>query len=164
MSFLDQQSVDDLLAQVQAETSAVAADAGVSASGSGDALEIDGEMEPPPVSGGAASAEDTGLAGEFAPPPVLPAGASSEYRRLLAIDVPVIVRLGQRRMTVGEVMRMSVGAILEFHKPSDEELELLVNNKPVGKGHAVKVGENFGIKITKIGPLRETIRKLGGLA
>ena len=41
-------------------------------------------------------------------------------------------------------------------------MELLVNNKPVGRGNTVKVGENFGIKITAIGPVKELIQKLGG--
>jgi flagellar motor switch protein FliN/FliY len=89
-----------------------------------------------------------------APPP--------ELRRLLAIEVPVIVQLGTRRMSVAEVMRFSVGAIIEFQKSADEDLDLLANNKPIGKGHAVKVGENFGIKLTTVGPVKETIRKLGG--
>jgi flagellar motor switch protein FliN len=89
-------------------------------------------------------------------------GANSpDVQRLLAIEVPVIVQLGTRRMTVGEVMRFAVGAIIEFSKSAEEELELLANNKPVGKGHAVKVGENFGIKLTHIGSVKETIRKLG---
>ena len=87
---------------------------------------------------------------------------SPDVQRLLAIEVPVIVQLGVRRMNVGEVMRLAVGAIIEFSKSAEEELELLANNKSIGKGHAVKVGENFGIKLTGIGSVKETIRKLGG--
>ena len=86
---------------------------------------------------------------------------SPELRRLLAIEVPIIVQLGIRRMVVGEVMRFSVGSIIEFHKASDEELVLLANNQSIGKGFAVKVGENFGIKLTNISSVKETIRKLG---
>ena len=87
--------------------------------------------------------------------------ATGEVARLLAIEVPVIVQLGMRRLTVGEVMRLAVGAIIEFGKSAEEELDLLANNKPIGKGYAVKVGENFGIKVTTISPVRETIKKLG---
>ncbi len=83
--------------------------------------------------------------------------------RLLAIEVPVIVQLGIRRMTIGEVMRLGVGAIVEFSKSAEEEMDLLANNIPIGKGHAVKVGENFGIKVSSIGSVKETIRKLGGV-
>jgi flagellar motor switch protein FliN/FliY len=89
-------------------------------------------------------------------------GPNRDLVRLLAIEVPVIVQLGRRRMTVAEVMRFAVGAIIEFSKSADEDLELLANNKAIGKGHAVKVGENFGIKISAISPVKETIRKLGG--
>ena len=86
---------------------------------------------------------------------------SPEIQRLMAIEVPIIVQLGVRRMNVGEVMHFAVGAIIEFSKSAEEELELLANNKDIGKGYAVKVGENFGIKLTHIGPVKETIRKLG---
>jgi flagellar motor switch protein FliN len=114
--------------------------------------EIAGELMTPGSAGATGGPSDE----LFRAPP-------SDVHRLLAIEVPVIVQLGMRRMTVGEVMRLAVGAIVEFHKPSDEELELLASNKPIGKGHAVKVGENFGIKITAVGPVKETIRKLGGV-
>jgi len=159
MSFLDQTSVDDLLAQVQAQAAAIGgtpAEAVSAVTG-----EIPGDTEAPGQVPG-----DAALAGEFAPPPtaakVAPHALNSEYRRLLAIEVPIIVQLGQRRMNVGEVMRLAVGAIIEFDKSADDELELLINNKSVGRGHAVKVGENFGIRLAAIGPIKETIRKLGG--
>jgi flagellar motor switch protein FliN len=154
---MDQKSVDELLAQVQQDAAAVAADVGRPVEegvqqASATVAEIAGELAAP----GSASA--TG-----GPSDELFRGPPSDVHRLLAIEVPVIVQLGMRRMTVGEVMRLAVGAIVEFHKPSDEELELLASNKPIGKGHAVKVGENFGIKITAVGPVKETIRKLGGV-
>lgn len=93
--------------------------------------------------------------------PAPPVSVLPELQQLLAIEVPIIVQLGVRRLPVGEVMRFALGAIIEFHKAADDELELLANNRPIGKGHAVKVGENFGIRLTAIGPVKETIRKLG---
>ena len=56
---------------------------------------------------------------------------------------------------------LAPGAILELPKLADEELEVLVNNKPIGLGTAVKVGENFGIRITYVGDLRHRINALG---
>ena len=38
---------------------------------------------------------------------------------------------------------------------------LLVNNKPIGSGNAVKVGENFGIRINFIGDLKDRILAMG---
>jgi flagellar motor switch protein FliN/FliY len=88
--------------------------------------------------------------------------SQSELKRILRIEVPVIVKLAERKLTVAEVMRLGTGAIIEFFKASDEPLELLVNNKPIGVGEAVKVGENFGLKISQIGDVQQIIQSLGG--
>jgi flagellar motor switch protein FliN/FliY len=92
---------------------------------------------------------------------VSPTPSPSELRRILRLSVPVIVKLAERKLTLAEVMRLGPGAIVEFSKASDEPLELLINNKSIGLGDAVKVGENFGLKINQIGDVKEVIRSLG---
>jgi len=87
--------------------------------------------------------------------------ASNELQRILHMQVPVIVKLAERKLTLSEVMRLGPGAIIEFLKSNDEPLELLINNKAIGLGDAVKVGENFGLKINQIGDVKEVIRSLG---
>ena len=87
-----------------------------------------------------------------------------KLRAILRLEVPVIVVLGSRQMNVGEVMNLAPGAIVELPKKSEEELELLVANKAIGTGRAVKVGENFGLRVSFIGDLRERIEALGGSA
>jgi len=84
-----------------------------------------------------------------------------EIGRILNLEIPVIVRLGERQMSFREVLDLVPGAIIELPKGSDEELDLMVNNKQVGFGTAVKVGENFGLRITYIGDVRERIEALG---
>ena len=76
--------------------------------------------------------------------------------------MPVIVLLGERRMTVGQVRALAPGAIIELYKPVGDELHLMVNNRPIGSGHAVKVGENFGIKVNFVGDLKDRIQAMGG--
>ena len=98
--------------------------------------------------------------------PVLRAPASAdvstnELERILHMQVPIIVKLAERKLTLAEVMRLGPGAIIEFMKSSDEPLELLINNKTIGVGDAVKVGENFGLKINQIGDVKDVIRSLG---
>jgi flagellar motor switch protein FliN/FliY len=93
--------------------------------------------------------------------PDSPVPTQGEVRRILRLQVPVIVKLAERKLSLGEVMRLGQGAIIEFFKASDEPLELLINNKPIGVGEAVKVGENFGLKITQIGDVKQIIRSLG---
>ena len=93
--------------------------------------------------------------------PNAPTPSAAELRRIMQLTVPVIVKLAERKLTTAEVMRLGPGAIIEFIKASDEPLELLINNKPIGLGDAVKVGENFGLKINQIGDVKEVIRSLG---
>src|SRR5690349_14839894 len=89
-------------------------------------------------------------------------GMASDVRAILALEVPLIVVLGQRSMRVSEVVALVPGAIVELPKNAEDELTLQVNNKPVGLGTAVKVGENFGLKITYMGDLKARIAALGG--
>ncbi len=89
------------------------------------------------------------------------AGAN-DLSRILRIQVPVIVKLAERKLLLSEVMRLGTGAIIEFAKSSDEPLELLINNKTIGVGETVKVGENFGLRITQVGDVKQIIASLGG--
>ena len=81
----------------------------------------------------------------------------TDLPRILRLNVPVIVKLAERRINVQEVLGLSTGSIIEFFKGSNEELELLINNKTIGTGVAVKVGENFGIKLTNVGDVRQIV-------
>lgn len=85
-----------------------------------------------------------------------------DIKSILLLEVPVIVQIAERSMTVREVTSLVPGAIIELPKLADEELELMVNNVGIGTGTAVKVGENYGIKVTYIGALKDRIAALGG--
>lgn len=93
------------------------------------------------------------------PPPVC--SPPDPISRILHLEVPVIVKLAECQMPVSRVVGLSAGAIIEFEKPADAPLDLMINNKCIGIGQAVKVGENFGLRITHIGTLEEKIRALG---
>ena len=86
----------------------------------------------------------------------------SHIESILKLEVPVLVRIAQRMMTVDDVISMGPGAIIELAKSADDDLEILVNNKPIGTGTAVKVGENYGVRVTYIGDLEERITAMGG--
>jgi flagellar motor switch protein FliN len=90
-----------------------------------------------------------------------PRPGPAEIMRILRISVPVIVKLAERNIPTADVMKLSVGSILEFHKSADAPLELMINNKTVGVGLAVKVGENFGIRLSQVGDVRQIIRSMG---
>jgi len=93
-------------------------------------------------------------------PGPLPTNAA-DVDRLLRIEVPVIVKLAERRIHMNEVLKLAIGSIIEFPKASDEPMELMINNRTIGLGVAVKVGENFGIRISQVGDPRTLVQALG---
>ncbi len=84
----------------------------------------------------------------------------SDVRSILTLEVPLIVLLGERKARVAEVTALVPGAIVEVPKHAEEELQILINNKVIGTGVAVKVGENFGVRITYIGDIKDRIQAL----
>ncbi len=75
----------------------------------------------------------------------------TELQTILRLEVPLVVVLGERRMPVSEVRNFVPGTIVELPKSADEDLEVRVNNRTVGNGRAVKIGENFGVRVTFVG-------------
>lgn len=86
----------------------------------------------------------------------------ADLNALLRIEVPLRVQIASRVMRMEEVIALSPGAIIELPKLADEELEIMVSDKQIGLGRAVKVGENFGVRVTFVGDIRERIAALGG--
>jgi len=85
----------------------------------------------------------------------------SDLNAILRLEVPVIVRLGERTLRTDEVLALVPGSIIELPKNAEEPLDLMVNNKQIGLGVAVKIGENFGIRIMFVGDVRSRIEALG---
>ncbi|HEX4052844.1 MAG TPA: FliM/FliN family flagellar motor switch protein [Tepidisphaeraceae bacterium] len=96
-----------------------------------------------------------------APNPPQASPTDHELDRILRLQVPLIVKLADRKMNLSEVMRLGTGAIIEFFKSSEQPLELLVNNKVIAVGDAVKVGENFGLRIRQVGDVKQIVQSLG---
>lgn len=85
-----------------------------------------------------------------------------DIKSILKLRVPVIVRIGERRMALDDVLNLSPGAIIELPTPAERPLDLMVNNKVVGTGNAVKIGENFGVRVLEIGAPADRLQALTG--
>ena len=87
---------------------------------------------------------------------------ATEIETILKLTVPVIVRVGERTMSFYDVLALGPGAIVELNKSANSELKLRVNNQEIGAGMAVKVGENFGIRVEDIGDPRDRVEAMAG--
>ena len=81
---------------------------------------------------------------------------------LLDIGLSVKVRIGQKRMLLKDVISMDIGSVVELNQLASDPLEILVNDKIIGKGEVVVVDGNFAIQITEIGSKHERLQTLGG--
>jgi len=89
------------------------------------------------------------------------AAGAGDLTRLLRLQVPVVVQLAHKKMSVDAISKIAVGAIIEFDKSAEEQLELRIRDKTIGYGAAVKIGEKFGLRVVAIADVRETIQALG---
>lgn len=120
---------------------------------------------PPPSSAAPApKVASAPAAGPQAPPrPSAPTTSvdTSNLDLLLDIELPVMVRMGQTEMPLGELLKLTPGSILELNRPADAPVELLVNGKRIALGEVVVVDGNFAFRITEIESAESRIRSLG---
>lgn len=117
-------------------------------------------VEPAQNTAGEGSAPQSSTPPAGLRPPESPPRA--DIRRILGLSVPLSVTLAERDMPIETVLQITVGTIIEFNVPFDAELTLSVANSEIGKGQAVKIGENFGLQVTRIGTVPDRIDALGG--
>ncbi len=90
----------------------------------------------------------------------LPEGDNSNMGFLLDIPLEITVRLGKTKVTIGELLKLNQGSVVELNKLTDEPLEIYVNNKLMAEGEVVVVNEKFGIRLTNIISPRDRVQEL----
>lgn len=71
--------------------------------------------------------------------------------RLVDVPVKVSVRLAEKKIDVAQFLAIGPGQLLAFEKGAEDFLDLYVNNHLHARGEAVKIGERFGLRVTKVG-------------
>ena len=87
--------------------------------------------------------------------------ANVDLERILKLPITVSVTLAERDLEVASILAITAGTIIEFDARFDASLTLAAAGQPIGLGKAVKVGENFGLRLTQIDNIRDRIQVLG---
>jgi flagellar motor switch protein FliN/FliY len=66
------------------------------------------------------------------------------------IPVDVTVMLGKTRVDLQKLLQLSKGDVIELAKKAGETVEIMVNSQLIAQGEIVAVGENYGVKVTKV--------------
>jgi flagellar motor switch protein FliN/FliY len=85
------------------------------------------------------------LAREAVPAPPPTAGLVSP---LASIILPVEVILGRITLELADVLKLSVGTVLDMERHVTEPAEVMVNGRVIAWGHIVMCAGNYGVKIT----------------
>ncbi len=80
---------------------------------------------------------------------------------LLDISVEISVEIGRTKLTIGELLALSKGSIIELNKIAGESVDIYVNDKLLGKGEIVLVNERLGVRIMEILTPKERVQELG---
>jgi flagellar motor switch protein FliN/FliY len=80
---------------------------------------------------------------------------------ILDIPLDVTVELGRVKMLVNDLLQLGQGSIIELNKPSEEPVEIYINNKLIARGEVVVVDEKFGIRVTDVISALERVKSLG---
>jgi len=86
-------------------------------------------------------------------------GTSSNLDLMMDIPVVLSMEVGQTRMSIGEVLKLSKGSVVELQRMADEPLDVLVNGTLVAHGEAVVIGERFGVRLTDVISPNERLNK-----
>lgn len=82
--------------------------------------------------------------GESASP--APAGLSLLYD----LPLPVSVELGRTRLPVQEILSLGRGSVVQLDRLAGEPVDLYVGDRKFAQGEVVVLGEQFGVRITRI--------------
>ena len=91
------------------------------------------------------------------------APTTGQAQRLdLILDVPVSLSLevGSTSMSVGELLQLNQGSVVELDRLAGEPLDVLVNGTLVARGEVVVVNDRFGIRLNDVVSPAERVRKL----
>ena len=109
--------------------------------------------EPAPVS----NQSDTAPTMTETPTPVT---AVDPLSRLRQLPVQISVRLAEKKISLSQLLSITPGMLIMFNKSCEDLLDLYVSNSCYCRGEAVKIGENFGLKVNQVGVIEEAPQRI----
>jgi flagellar motor switch protein FliN/FliY len=86
--------------------------------------------------------------------PLTPEAPSTErahgIEMLMDVALEVSVELGRSHMSIGEILGLRTGSVIELDKLAGEPVDVSVNGTLIARGEVVVVDEKFGVRITEV--------------
>ncbi len=79
---------------------------------------------------------------------------AGDLSHLMDLTLPVVIELGRARMTIEEVLALGRGSVVELDRLAGEPVDVYVADRRFAEGEVVVVGDQFGVRVTRILPSR----------
>ena len=73
-----------------------------------------------------------------------------EYHGLHDMDVELDSMLGETTMTIGQILKLEKGSVIDLDKPAGESVEVYVTGRIVGKGEVMVYEKSLAIRINEV--------------
>jgi flagellar motor switch protein FliN/FliY len=78
-----------------------------------------------------------------------------EFEDYLDIPFQVTIVIGRTSLTIGELLNLDFGSIVQLPKSAGESFDVLANGKRVAKGDVTIMEDRFGVRVTEFLSPRE---------
>src|SRR5690242_9778826 len=75
------------------------------------------------------------------------------------VTVTVAAELGRVTLTIGDVLKLGVGSVLELHRSINEPVDLMVQGVRLARGEVVVVDDRFAIRIREIAEPKKRVER-----
>jgi len=75
---------------------------------------------------------------------------SAGLDRLADVPLRVTVELGRVHLLLGDLLRLTPGALVELDRFAGEPLDIRIGDKLIGRGEAVVTDGRLGVRVTEI--------------
>src|SRR5580704_13736609 len=75
---------------------------------------------------------------------------TGSLNHLLDVAVRVTAELGRVTLTIGDILKLGLGSVVELDRAVSEPVDLLVQGVPFARGEVVVIDDRFAIRIREI--------------
>jgi flagellar motor switch protein FliN/FliY len=108
----------------------------------------------------AARAGEAGAKGAMPEAAVAGAAAGKGVELLLDVELEASLRFGSREMTLGELLALGPGDVVQLDRALGDPVDLIVGDKIVARGEVVLVSGNFGLEVTEVAEPRKSLESI----
>lgn len=97
---------------------------------------------------------------DFAELDAVPAtGNATPLENLLDVSVSVTAELGRATTSIGEILKLNVGSVVELERLVSDPVDLVAQGIRLARGEVVIVEDRFAIRIREIVDQKATVRR-----